>query len=72
VADGHFAFSIERAEIAHYALFASVRFAHRSRCIEDVLNRSRGLFAVEKSITTQIRLDAVRPVVVVMMFIIRK
>jgi predicted TPR repeat methyltransferase len=67
-ARGIFAFSVETTEAADYLLLPSGRFAHRT---DYVAQASRGLFSIEKSLATQIRLDAQRPALG-MIFLLRK
>jgi predicted TPR repeat methyltransferase/Flp pilus assembly protein TadD len=55
---GIFAFSVETNETADYILLPSGRFAHQRRYIKDV---SSGSFVIERSLPTQIRLDARGP-----------
>ena len=58
VPGGVLCFSVETTEAADFWLHASGRFAHRPAYLETV---ARGLFSIERSVETQIRLDALAP-----------
>ena len=66
--NGWLAFSVETLEGADYTLQPSGRFAHCPDYVRDVVSE---LFTIERVIETQIRLDAMRPAMG-MMVIMRK